>query len=203
MRVDRDAWSHVLFTKTGSTATLHVANESYVKFGKTGYGAGEISKTGNDLPFKVTATINELTGSNVNSQKINSLLRQTTDVGYSPAQTAAATLPSSLGTTAATNTVLIGLSALRDLINDTDATLKSHGRVFKHTYGAPNGGGIIPMNVGQHTNTTTATNGNGHAGMDQGVTYYLEHCYLSNVAVFNKALTDAEVSELWTSRGVW
>ena len=139
----------------------------------------------------------------MNSQKINSFLRQTTDVGYSPAQTAAATLPSSLGTTAATNTVLIGLSALRDLINNTDANDKSHGRMFQNTYASPNGGGIIGMNVGQHTNTTTASNSNGHAGMDQGVTYYLEHCYLSNVAVFNKALSDAEVSELWTSRGVW
>lgn len=201
-RVDRDAWTHVVFTKTGSNATLYLSNESYVKFGKAGYGVGEISKTGNDLPLKTTQTQVNL-GSGGGSS-INNWLRATTDSSYSPAQSAAATIPSALGTTAATNTTLIGLSAVKNLINDSDANNKSHGRMFQATYGAPTSTtSNIPMNVGKTGSSTYATNSNGHAGMDQSVEYYLSNCYLSNVAVFNHPLTDDEVSELWASRAVW
>lgn len=203
VRVDRDAWTHVVFTKTGSNAVLYLANESYVKFGKSGFGSGEISKTGSDLPFKIDQTGTEVTGNANSSFQILNHLRATTDNGYSPAQTAAATIHSSLGTTAASNTVLIGLSALKDLHNDTDANNKSHGRMFTGTYGAPSSSSLIGMNVGKITNSTYATNANGHSGMTQTSTYHLSDCQLSNVAVFNKALTDSEVSELWTSRGVW
>jgi len=201
-RVDRDAWTHVVFTKTGSNATLYLSNESYVKFGKSGHGNGEISKTGNDLPFKTTQSQVNLGG--VGTASINNWLRATTDSGYSPAQSAAATIPSALGTTAATNTTLIGLSAVKNLINDSDANNKSHGRMFQATYGAPNSTvSNIPMNVGKTGSSTYATSSNGHAGMDQSVEYYLSNCYLSNVAVFNHPLTDDEVSELWASRAVW
>lgn len=203
VRVDRDAWTNVVFTKTGSNAVLYLANESYVKFGKTGYGSGEISKTGNNLPFKIDQTGTEVTGSGTTAHQILNHLRASTDGGGVTAQSAAATIPAALGSTAATNVTLIGLSAVKNLINGSDANDASHGRMYQNTFASPDGGNLITMNVGKIGSSSYATNGNGHAGMDQSETYYLSDCILSNVAVFNTPLTDDEVSELWASRAVW
>ena len=201
-RVDRDAWTHVVFTKTGSDAALYLSNESYLKFGKSGYGSGEVSRSGNQLPFKVTQTSVNLGGAG--SSSLGNMLRATTQPNLSPASTTAATLPASLGTPAANNTVLIGLSALRSLNNNGNNINRSHGRTFTGPYHAPNSNASqIPMNVGKHGPSDYSATVSSHMGFLSGQTYYLTDCYLSNVAVFNKALTDAEVSELWTSRGVW
>ena len=157
------------------------------------------------MPFKIDQTSDDVANSSTTDFQIFNVLKATTDsAAFSPALTDAATIPSVLGGTAESNMVLIGLSALKDLHNNADANRKTHGKMFLGPYSDPTDLlSIIPMNVGKITASGYGTTSNGHGGLTQSSTYYLSDCYLSNVAVFNKALTDSEVSELWTSRGVW
>jgi hypothetical protein len=133
------------------------------------------------------------------STPINGSVRKTTDSGHQPSQVVAQAIPSALGTTAATGMTLIGLSALRDIANSTNNganyTLTNQ---YQGTYSAPTSSSAIIVYAG-----TTDGSGGVNNPMQNSGTHYLWNCYLSNVAVFNHALSSAEAAEIWAAKGVW
>lgn len=194
LRIDRDAWTNIIVTKSGSTASFYLANESYLKFGKAGYQGGEATLTGQQNIGNLT-DITSYSGA-----PISAFLRNTKDTGMSPSQVVAATIPSALGSTAAANMTLIGLSALRDIANSTNNgenyTLTNQ---YAGTYASPTSSGVTAvMSVG----TTDGSNGVSNP-MQNAVEHYLWNCYLSNLAVFNHALTSTEAAAIWASKGEW
>ena len=194
LRIDRDAWTNIIVTKSGSTASFYLANESYLKFGKAGYQGGEATLTGQQ-------NIGNLTNiTDYSSAPISAFLRNTKDTGMSPSQVVAATIPSALGTTAAANMTLIGLSALRDIANSTNNGGNYQlTNQYAGTYASPTSSAVTAvMSVG----TTDGTNGIGNP-MTNAVDHYLWNCYLSNLAVFNHALTATEAAAIWAAKGEW
>ena len=103
----------------------------------------------------------------------------------------------------------IGLSALKNLRRGTGSTLTNLylGNSYQAPYSAPTSTttNIVMENIAKE-------DGGGYAGNDANVTdsslngslsYWLANCVLSNVAMFDYALSATEAAEIWAARSVW
>ena len=204
IRVDRDQWNCVVATKQGDNVTIYLGNINGLIFGgNNSSGNWDIGTTtvSNMVDITTPRTIHS-GGSLGNTVAI----QVKTSISNGNANAVAATIPSALGTTAATNMSFIGLSSVKNLSLGLGGNGLRIGKMYQGPYTAPWTANYIDLEViarrgdnGAFVSSSTSAN---ESKMNLSVPLHFSG-YLSNVAVHNKALSTSEVNELWTAKGVW
>jgi hypothetical protein len=200
VRIDRDQWSCVVASKTGDDATIYLGNATGVTFGGNNVGGqwdiGSTTLTG--MQDITTARTVHAGGS----------LHNQVDVSASSGtgNFVAATIPSALGSTAATKMTLIGVSALKNISHGGGGDNYNIGQMYQYAYNAMSSSVYVEMThickKGSNGLFVDAGDSTDDSKMNIADSLFFSGA-LSNVAIHNYPLTQADATALWAAKGVW
>ena len=205
LRVDRDQWSCIVATKDADDEmTIYLGNVTGVTFGGSDAGGyWDIGSTTITGMVDITTPRTIHSGGSL-SNVVNIEKKISTSDGN--ANCVAATIPTAVGSTAATNMTLIGTSAVKNISLGTGGNGKRIGKMYQGLWDYPWQSTFRDMEViGRRGDTGVNIDGSdgvNESKMNLSVPHMFNG-YLSNIAVYNKELTSAEVTELWTAKGVY
>jgi len=181
IKITDNAWTNIIVTKSGTTITMRAGNSERLR----GYNYNQNANQ------DTTSMIN--LGSGVfNTGNVRSLETVTAQHNNT------ANLPEFLGGTVKTGMCFIGLSTIKNLETifavDVDELFTGH-----YTDVTSSSQGDHAGVCGTVDSSASYTGG----GIASGENLYLFNCGLSEVAVFNYALTQSECEEIYAARAVW
>ena len=200
VRIDRDAWSCVVASKKGDNATIYLANATGVTFGGNNVGGSwDIgSTTLSGMQDISTARTVHSGGSLSNQVNVSS--------SSGTGNFVAAAIPSALGSTAATKMTLIGVSALKNISYGSSSTTNRIGRMYQYAYDGITNNAYVDMThiakKGSNGNFINGADSTNDSKMNLSDTFFFSGT-LSNVAIHNYSLTQADATALWDAKGVW
>tara|TARA_Y100000361_G_scaffold154332_1_gene179709 strand:- start:2809 stop:9306 length:6498 start_codon:yes stop_codon:yes gene_type:complete len=201
LRIDRDAWSCVVASKTGDNATIYLANATGLKFGGDNIGGSWDIGTVNLTGMQDITTSRKVHDGGSLSNEVNVSTTSSSSALY-----VAASIPSALGTTAATKMSLIGVSALKKISFGSSTTTNMIGKMYQYPYDAITSSSYVEMShiakKGSDGTFIDASDGTNEGRMDISDTLFFSGT-LSNVAIHNYPLTQADATALWDAKGVW
>jgi len=118
----------------------------------------------------------------------------------------AATIPSALGSTAATKMTLIGVSALKNISHGGGGDNYNIGQMYQYAYNAMTSSVYVEMThickKGSNGLFVDAGDSTNDSKMNIADSLFFSGT-LSNVAIHNYSLTQADATALWDAKGVW